>query len=115
MSVQIHTPQHELVVQWITITITPTHDGDAEPITYDIKNTGQQQSHERMLPLITWYRNAQMPVTATNMNNMLMLYSPEMSDLQLGHMCYFFLLLRFLEISFTDVSSNLLSTACLRI
>ena len=29
-----------------------------------------------------------MPVTATRMNNMLMLYSPEMSDLQLGHIMY---------------------------
>ena len=111
MSIQIHAPQHEFVVHRVTIPITPAHNGDADPITYDIKNTGQQQFHERMLPLITWYRNAQMPVTATNMNNMLMLYSPEMSDLQLGHMCYFFLLLRFLEISFTDVSSNLLFTA----
>ena len=33
-----------------------------------------------------------MPVTATNMNNMLMLYSPEMSDLQLGHMLLFLLI-----------------------
>ena len=88
MSVQIHTPQHELVVQWITITITPTHDGNTDPITYDIKNARQQQFHGRMFPLITWYRNAQMPVTATSMNNMLMLYSPEMSDLQLGHIMY---------------------------
>jgi len=51
-----------------------------------------------------------MPVTVTNRNNMLMLYSPEMSDLQLGHMCYFFFLLR-LDTFFTDVSSNLLFTA----
>ena len=86
MSVQIHTPQHELVVQWITITITPTHDGDADPITYDIKNTRQQQFHGRMFSLTTWYKNTQMPVTATNMNNMLMLYSPKMSEIQLGHM-----------------------------
>ena len=88
MSVQIHTPQHEFVVQRITITITPTHDGDADPITYDIKNARQQQFHGRMFPLITWYKNAQMPVTATSMNNMLMLYSPEMRDLQLGHIMH---------------------------
>jgi len=51
MSIQVHTPQHEFVVHWIAITITPAHDGDADPITYDIKNPGQQQFHERMLPL----------------------------------------------------------------
>lgn len=55
-----------------------------------------------------------MLTTATSMNNMLMLYSPEMSDLQLGHMYYFFFLLCFLEIFFTDVSSNLLFTALVR-
>ena len=92
MSVKVHTPQHELVVQRVPIPITPTHDGDTQQITYNIKNTGQQQFHGRMFPLTTWYRNAQMPVTATSMNNMLMLYSPEMSDLQLGHICYFFFL-----------------------
>ena len=32
-----------------------------------------------------------MPATATNMNNMLMLYSPEMSDLQLGHILFLLL------------------------
>ena len=53
MSVQVDTPQHELVVQRVTITITPAHDGDTDPIAYDIKNTRQQQFHERMFPLTT--------------------------------------------------------------
>jgi uncharacterized protein (DUF305 family) len=90
--IQVHTPQHELAVQRVAITITPTHEGETDPITYDVQNARQQQFHERMLPLTTWYRNAQMPATATSMNNMLMLYSPEMSDLQLGHMLLFLLI-----------------------
>jgi hypothetical protein len=51
MYIQIHTPQHELAVQRVAITITPSHEGDAYQITYDIKNARQQQFHGRMLPL----------------------------------------------------------------